>query len=387
MPTISKRELLALAACYLVFSIMFGIRYTYSLLTVEMMNDLKFSNQEIGLMLSSFLLSYFPMGLVIGRLTDKKGAKISILAVLPLLGLGSILIGAATSSVINGILFSVIAGIGASAAYSPVMVWSQKLHPERRGFVVGLVESGSKIAPFFIALAIPLMVPVIGWRGVWILLGAVTLFLLPLVIKAFEPMVEDNNRGKATYLEDIRSIMRNKIIWIVGVSYALSAFSIMLHVAFYKAYLVRELMINIDISSLLYGLMQIAGFIGAIVLPILSDKVGRKPLIMATNIILILSLLGFLFSRSIISIILFSILIGIDLGAKWPLYIAFVKDIYEWSVAGLATAFLGLFAGMGSILAPYISGLLADLYGSYRISYILGIFTGATAAALIEITK
>lgn len=54
--------------------------------------------------------------------------------------MGSILVGM-TFSTVDGILFSFIAGVGASARWSPVMVWSQKLCPERRGLMVGIMET------------------------------------------------------------------------------------------------------------------------------------------------------------------------------------------------------------------------------------------------------
>jgi MFS family permease len=378
---------LALAACYFVISINFGVRYTYGLLTIEMINDMNFSNQDIGIMVSCFLLSYALTGFVTGPLIDRKGAKMTILMMFPLLGLGSILIGM-TSSIVNGVLFSIIAGIGGSAGWSPVIIWSQKLYPKKRGLIVGIMESGTKLCPFLIALAIPQIVPLYGWRGVWLLLGMIALFSILPVSLAHEPKAEGHNsKEKETYLDNVGVIFKNRYTWLIGISYALSAFAIMVHVTFYKAYLSRELMINVDVSTLLYGLMNFAGFIGALSIPALSDRIGRRPLIMACNAILVASLLGFLSSNSMLGLTLFTVLIGIDLGAKWPLYAAFVKDLYDWKMAGLATALSGLFSGIGSISAPYISGVLADLYSSYKISYTAGIVAGVVAIALIGLAK
>jgi len=73
-----------------------------------------------------------------------------------------------TSSTVDGILSSFIAGVGASAGWSPVMVWSQKLCPERRGLMVGIMETGTKLCPFLIALAIPCVIPLFSWREVWL---------------------------------------------------------------------------------------------------------------------------------------------------------------------------------------------------------------------------
>ncbi|MEM3550094.1 MAG: MFS transporter [Candidatus Bathyarchaeia archaeon] len=383
----NKRLFLALAACYFVISINFGVRYTYGLLTVEMINDMNFSNQDIGVMVSCYLLSYALTGFVTGHLIDRKGAKMTILTMFPLLGMGSMLISM-TSSIVSGVLFSVIAGVGASAGWSPVIIWSQKLYPKKRGLIVGIMESGTKLCPFLIALAIPQIVPMFGWRGVWLLLGAIALLSILLVSLAHEPKAEgSNSRSKEKYLDNVGVILRNRYTWLIGISYALSAFAIMVHVTFYKAYLSRELMISVDVSTLLYGLMNFAGFIGALTVPALSDKIGRRPLIMACNAILVASLIGFLFSNSILGLILFTVLIGIDLGAKWPLYAAFVKDLYDWKIAGLATALSGLFSGLGSISAPYISGVLADMYSTYKISYTVGIVAGVTAIALIAVAK
>ncbi|MEM2352050.1 MAG: MFS transporter [Thermoproteota archaeon] len=175
----NRRILLALVVCYLVISIHFGIRYTYGLLAVEMMNDMNFSNQNIGLMSSCLMLSYALMGFMIGPLIDRKGAKMTILMIFPLIGVGSILIGLMHPSVIYGVLFSIIAGIGASAGWAPVIIWSQKIYPKKRGLIVGVMESGTKLFPFLIALAIPQLVSMVGWRGCLVIAGHNSPFINP----------------------------------------------------------------------------------------------------------------------------------------------------------------------------------------------------------------
>jgi hypothetical protein len=49
-----------------------------------------------------------------------------------------------------------------------VIVWSQKLCPERRGLMVGIMETGTKLCPFLIALAIPCVISLFSWREVWL---------------------------------------------------------------------------------------------------------------------------------------------------------------------------------------------------------------------------
>jgi len=377
------RLLLALVTCYLVISINYGVRYTYALLAPEMMSCLSFSNQDLGAMVSCFLLGFVLTSFVTGPLIDRWGAKRTIFAVFPLLGMGSILVGM-TSSTVDGILSSFIAGVGASAGWSPVMVWSQKLCPERRGLMVGIMETGTKLCPFLIALAIPRIIPLFSWRGVWSLLGVMALLSILLVSVAHEPKAGGQDlKVKETRSASMGVIFRDRCTWLVGISYALSAFAIMVHATFYKAYLSRELMMGLDVSTLLYGLMSFSGFIGALSLPTLSDRIGRRPLIIACNAILVASLLGFLSSSSILGLTLLTVLIGVDFGAKWPLYAAFVKDLFDWEVAGRATALAGFFSGLGSLLAPYVGGLLADLCGSYKMSYTVGVAAGAIAIALI----
>ncbi len=384
--TLDKRSLLTLATCYVVITINFGVRYAYGLLMPEMMSGLNFSNQDVGTMFSCFLLAYTLTSFVTGPLIDRRGAKRTILMMFPLLGVGSIFVGM-TSSIVDGVLSSVIAGIGASAGWSPVIIWSQKLYPRKRGLIVGFMETGTKLCPFLMALAIPHVVPLFGWRGVWLSLGAIALLSVLLVSTGREPRAGDRNYEGREAHGSIGAVFRDRRTWLVGASYALSAFATMIHATFYKAYLSRELMMGIDVSTLLYGLMSFVGLVGALALPALSDRIGRKPLLVACNAILVASLLGFLFSGSILGLIFFTVLIGVDFGAKWPLYAVFVKDLFDWRVAGQATALLGFFSGPGSILAPYIGGLLADMYGSYKTSYTIGITAGAIATALIAMTK
>ena len=95
----------------------------------------------------------------------------------------------------------------------------------------------------------------------------------------------------------------------------------------------------------------------------LSDKYGRKPLILLSIFIFIIgSILGF-FSQSIETLIISRLIQSIGAAGGMVLPPAVIRDVYGESGSTRAIGWLSIVAGIAALLAPYIGGLLNDTYG------------------------
>ena len=95
----------------------------------------------------------------------------------------------------------------------------------------------------------------------------------------------------------------------------------------------------------------------------LSDKYGRKPLILFSIIIFIIGSAMSFFSTSIEFLILSRLVQSIGAAGGMVLPPAVIRDVYGESDSTKAIGWLSIVAGIAALLAPYFGGLLNDTYG------------------------
>ena len=109
-----------------------------------------------------------------GRLQDRKGPRICALLGGVLVSLGFVLASFTSSLAMLYVFYGVIVGIGNGFGYSTPMPVASKWFPDRRGLVVGLMVGGyGGGQAIFGTLASGWLVPSVGWRTTFLILGAI----------------------------------------------------------------------------------------------------------------------------------------------------------------------------------------------------------------------
>ncbi|KXA92650.1 hypothetical protein AKJ66_03775 [candidate division MSBL1 archaeon SCGC-AAA259E22] len=371
-----------LLVSFAVVFVAYGIRYAFGLLFPEMMGTLNLSNSEMGFLYTSFVLTYSFLSIFIGFLTDLKGPRKTLLLFLPFLGLGTALIGL-SRGLYTGMLFFSLAGVGASVSWTTIAYWVQDQYEERRGFTLGVLQIGSNLGYGVLGISLPIVSAFIGWRGCWILIGSLSLLLLPLIFftSSSERSNNKSENSLSTHIKGMKEVVKKSDFLFGGLSYLLASFALMVPMTFMKAYAEMELGYPSGVSSSLFSVIAFLAIVGALLLSPLSDKVGRKTMIMLSNSIMALGLagLGFL-SPSLAWLIGWTLAVGLSYGATWPLYGALTKDFFEWHHLGTVLGAWTIFFGIGYLLSPFLGGIIVDTVGSYRPVFII-----ASVSSLVSI--
>jgi sugar phosphate permease len=152
---------------------------------------------------------------------------------------------------------------------------------------------------------------------------------------------------------------------------------------FLPVYLAYEL----DYSPVAVGIcmtvLQVAGFIAAPVGGHLSDKLGRKRVIMSSMVLSGVMILGMAFAGRSLWFVVFVALVGFFLYAMRAVLQAWAIESVPKNLAGAGVGLQFGFASLGAAISPALFGMIADSFGIYKGFYFLaGIIVFANVLVL-----
>jgi MFS family permease len=384
----SKRSLVVITASFCTVLIGFAIRSSYGILLPEMLPSLMISKAEAGLIYGSFFIAYTIFSPVLGLLADRVNIRITLTVFLGILGIGTFLMGY-SSSLVEAILFFLLAGIGSAACWSPVIPLVDRwANDKRRGLTLALVDVGASLGTAVSSLIIPLLVVAYNWRMGWKGLGVLAFFMAGVNFLLIRDYPAGDSELKFSKFNPTLNKPVNKILMeilrdykflIMGVAYLFIGFSVIIPITFITTYAVEELRLRYDVATRLITITAIASIIGKLVLSSISDALGRIKTIIICEILTATGILGMIYSPTVLTLHLSMAIFGFGYGAIWPLYAVCAPDYFSKGSSGFVVGFWTLFLGIGLILSPVIAGWLADETGIFMWSFILAI-----GAALIS---
>ncbi len=387
-----------LGSSFITLFITYGIRIgAYSVLLPKMIQDLGINMTQAGVIRAAYFFAYILFSPLMGWLTDRIGGRFVISFFCLFLGIGTFLMGLA-SSLITAILFHGIVGMGAAAMWTPIVALIQKwFGSARRGLALGILSPSYALGFGLMGVILPLIVKAYSWRMGWALLGISGLVLV--VVNALLLRSDPKEMGLLPWGETSQSIQsslpptpsfnfwdvfRERHFWLIGTSYFFISIGAYIITDFIVTYGVMELKIHYPMASAFISIMALTGIVGGLFLMSLSDYIGRKKSLIIIHSLVTLSILLIIFSKDNLSYLRIGIgCFGFLYGAIWPMYAACVRDYFPKEIAGTLIGIFTLFYGIGAMIGPVVAGRLTDVTGTFRWSFGMGAFTAFVAALLI----
>jgi MFS family permease len=350
--------------------------------------SLGLNNTQIGLVSSTVLLSWSISGYVIGRLSDRSGRrKPWLVATFVMFAACSFLSGLAGS-------FAVLLGarLVMGLAEGPVIPVSQSImirhsSPHRRGFNMGLVQNfGAQLVG---SLAGPIVLvqiaTTLGWHAAFYIAGVPGL-VVALLIAAFvneraggSPGPEQSPKAAAAVLGLSGLVRVRNIRLCILISCCVVAWYFVL-LAFLPLYCVRVLRLTPAGMSVVMSAIGAAGVVSALLVPALSDGLGRKAVMIVFTFAGVVASLAPLYVGNGLGWLIGLVFVGCLTLGTVPLFMATIP--LESVPGGAAASATALVMGVGQIsggfLGPALGGVLADRWG---LSVPLWMATGAAILA------
>jgi MFS family permease len=387
----SSRAIAVITAGFFTVSIAYAIRYGYGIFLPEMITALAISKTEAGVIASSYFVAYTLFSPLLGYLSDRYDIRVILSSFTALLAAGTLCMAFAYN-VFSASLFFALAGIGHSACWVPVVLLVQRSVPDhRRGMALSFTTMGAGIGIAFWSMLLPFIIHRYSWQSGWIALGVAGFCVAALnfiLVRSHPRKVIGDVQNCSSVVKPTRpwhvyrELLKDKNLWLIGLSYLLVGFTVLVPYTFLTVYAVEELEIPYSLAGRLLAVMAVSGMVGKMILGILSDTLGRVKVMIACGMLLAFGCLGIAWVRDLGAIYVSTVLFGIGWGAVWPVYAAAAPDFFTEARSGSVIGIWTVFLGVGSIVSPVLCGWSIDATGSYMYTFFLG-FVGGIASSLL----
>ena len=366
------------------FGIVFFDRNALGFLMPFVQPDLGLNNTQVGMLASALSLTWACAAFGIGVVSDRSGRRKGLLILSTLaFSVCSFLSGIASSFAML-LAARLLMGV-AEGGIMPISqaIIASEVRPEHRGLAQGITQNfGSNLLGSFVApVALAAFATASGWRHAFFLAGLPGLVAALLMWRYLrEPRVEAEAAaavtGKMTFWQALeeRNILICTVMSVLLVSYLVVCW------AFMPLYLTKVRHYDPQTAGWLMGALGISATIGSFAISGLSDRIGRRPLMILMPLIgVILPLGAMYYSGSVWGLAVF-FFVGWGLNGVFPLFMATIPSEsvdpkHRATVLGLC---MGSGEILGGVLSPSLAGMAADRTG---LQAPLWIMLGVTIAA------
>jgi len=341
------------------------------------------SDLMIGLLSMCFMVVYIPMFYPAAWLIDKKGFRASV-------GLGAVMtavFGLARGIFASNFTLVFISQVGLAAAQPFIIgatttIASRWFPVRERATATGLGTLALYLGPLVAMILTPALVLRVGFEEMlWIygLAAALAAFVFLWIAREHPPVPPEPGAPGERILvfEGLKTMFRRRdVLFLMTIFFVgLGLFNA---VSTWIEDIVRPRGFTISQAGWLGGLMLLGGIIGAIVMPVLSDKIARrKPFILIALAGLIPGLIGMTFTTSLPVLLAAGFVFGFFLLSAGPIGFQYAAEITRPIPEGASNTVL--------LLMGQVSGILFILAMDAFKSKATGSMTGSLAALTVMI--
>ena len=361
---------------------------TFYLLLPLIGNELGLSYSEIGLIMTCQYIASAVANVPGGIVVDTVGRKGLLMAIsLFWVGFPYLLIGFTHSYAMLLVCIALV-GFGNSLWHPTAIPTLGQRYPERKGLVLSLHGMGGNVGDAIAPLVIGAALALFSWRQVVVLnvapglIVALLMFAFLGTIQLGAKKTHGEGQSLRQYMDGLRVLLRNRSLVLLSTGSSFRTMTQSALLTFLPVYLARDMGYSPFVVGACLFAVQAAGFAAAPVAGHLSDRMGRKQILVASMlssavVLVFMALAG----GSPVFVALIAIL-GFFLYATRPVIQAWLLDVTPKNMGGSSIGVLFGAQAVGGALGPYFGGMIADRYGLLATFYFLA-FTIVIANVLV----
>lgn len=320
-------------------------------------------------------------GIVMGRLSDRYGVRLTLSIGLVSLLVGYTLAGLSTNlwqyAIVHGVF---IGGMGASAVYGPMIADVSRWFDKRRGIAVSIVACGSYFAGAVWPSALQAMVDQWDWRTAYLATGIICFVtILPLMLFMRRPAPDEPEivrrpvrraRANQTAADvDLPLPVLQALLVVAGVACCVAMAMPQVHIVA----LCTQLGYGAQAGVQMLSLMLVTGIVSRLFFGMVADRIGPLPTLWISSILQGLSLFLFLPFDGLAPLYLVSGLFGLAQGGIVPTYALIIRAFFPAKEAAGRIGIVLSATLIGMAVGGWMSGEIFDYFYSYGPAFMNGI--------------
>jgi MFS family permease len=375
METLDSRPAWIRLSISLVLATIGGVGFWSAVVSLPAIQaDFGIARSEASLPYTLTMIGFAFGGVFMGNLADRFGIATPLALGAALLGVGYIRAGLSPNATLLALDQGVLIGVGASAFLSPLLADISHWFRKRRALAVTICSSGNYVAGVVWPPTLQHFIATDGWRATHVGVGVFCLLATgPLIwlLRARHPGGAPSATKPTHAHGDLALPPRVLVVLlsVAGLACCVAMSMPQAHLVAYCADLGYGPARGAEMLSAMLGL----GIISRVGSGFVADRIGGLMTLMIGSLAQGLALFLYLWFDSLVSLYLISAIFGLFQGGIVPMYTVIVREHFPPSRAGSTVGIVMMATLVGMALGGWMSGVVYDLSGSYRMAFLNGL--------------
>lgn len=343
---------------------------------------------EIGLVFSAFAYPYLVFQIIGGWVSDRFGARRTLLACGLLWAVATLFTGMA-GGLASLLAARLLLGLGEGATFpAATSAMSRWVPREKRGFAQGVTHAFSRVGNAVAPAAVVAVMAVYGWRESFYICGVISIVWVAVWALVYTEHPKDHPRITQAELDALPQpkpkpaavpwgpLFRRMMP--VTIVYFCYGWTLWLFLSWIPQYFLHSYDLDLKKSAVFASAVFFAGVIGDTLGGIVTDRIltrtgslkrARSRMVSICMLLTLLSLLPLLFTHhlyvSMVCLAAGFFFAEMTIGPMW----AVPMDIAP-EYSGTASGMMNSGSALAAILSPVISGFVIDRFGSWELPFI-----------------
>ncbi len=328
--------------------------------------EMALSYTQSGALMSAYFVGYMLGQIPWGMLADSRGSRPTI--TLSVLGVSASTVLFGLSPTVGFAMASrFLAGLLGAGIFVPsVRLVSAWFGSEERGTALGVLNVGGSLGLVAAAWAVPMLSLSAGWRPTIRSAGALGVASGVAVWLLLRDRDDSNNRR----LNLVNLPLRDWNFWLLALTQFIRLGSYYTYIAWLPLVLKEEYGLSVVATSGALSLFNMAGMLSNPLGGAVSDRFGKRNVLMASFAFLGLDVLLFAGTPTGLSVYLAVLVLGWFINFVRSPSFTIIPDVFGVEAAGSISGVHNTFASLGALVLPYALGFIRDATLSYRLGWI-----------------
>ena len=379
------------AAAMFIALVSMGPRVGFGIFVIPMSDDFGWSRSAISLAGTVAAIVGGCTQPVLGRMFDIVGGRKLMLTGLAIFAFSTLLLAFTNHIIYLIIVFGVLMAVGSSAGtMNTAAALVSKWFHRRRATAIALIASGGSLGGLIFVPFIAFIMPIVGWRNTWLVLGATVLFLaLPMAFLIIKndpsevgklPDGGDDIAGDLTGTNVPRGPLevdyclhafKSMPLWQLCGGYFVCGVTTTMMATHYVPYAIEE-GFSASTAAMAFAVLSALNMIGVLGAGFLGDRVGRKNLLAFIYGMRGAGYAVLVTAPGLWGLYGFATIGGFSWLATIPLTISLTSEVYGLRNIGTLSGIVFMAHQIGGAMSVQFAGIMKDVTGEYTIPFAIG---------------